>query len=949
MLARSVADICASPVYVYGGSNRVRQINPAGAGNAVKSFARFRSCCRGLVLLTLLWTQSAWGANGQIDFDIPRTSAIGALTRFAQQADVQLIYPYDDVKNVEVSGLSGVYSVERGIERLLQGTCLEAVFGTNRVPPDPPRGAKNYQELAIVKKQNCSNDKSFIASLAAMILSILSHAQAHAQGLSEDKTSIEEVMVTARRTQESSQSVPVSVTAFSAKALREAQISTPEDLQINTPGVYLSGSGARQNVIYQVRGQSKSVSGPSSPAVVSYFAEVPDPTFGSFVPGYDLASVQVLKGPQGTLFGRNTTGGAVLYTPTEPGYEVGGYVSSNFGNYNKREFQGALNIPLITDKAALRIAADVNRSDGWVKNLGVGGDLEMADTKSFRASLLLQPTDSIRNLTIVDYFDSENDGYSTLLGNVRPQFNLLDILGLRASVEQQLAQQQARSAYVEDTSVAPLDKLKRVGVTNRTELSLGALELVNIFGYRNVDLAYLLNVDGLPSLSGDGTVYPVGLPINYIKGALNQETQQYTDEIQLRGKALGDRLDFLVGAFWLKSEPDGSQGSTVSFGEPAGIPVANAGYNFITEESRALFTNLKYDLGGWVEGLGFEVGARYTEDELRSCTGNGITPSSSDVKDDGCRPGNPNILNASTTGSDSNKVTWSVGLNWQVNPDLFTYAVVRQGYRAGGANGPSLGGRLAAYQKFEPETVNDVEVGVRSDWSLGDVNFRANVSAFLGRYEDVQVALTGVTSSLAGCDASSTNNPLPISVDGDCNVNNDPSGGTLMVNAGKSQVSGVDLDFTIAPTDRLSVRLSANFLDLETKRFGGGPAVAPFFPGNEIPFNYTSKKTFAGDIRYAQPLDGGFARELVANLDYYWTDDIFYIDEQGSVPSYDLVNLRVDLNEIAGTGLDISAYARNLFDKEYFSSGAAAGAFIGISTYVLGPPRLYGVELRYSF
>lgn len=275
-------------------------------------------------------------------------------------------------------------------------------------------------------------------------------SQAYAQSAS----TLEEILVTARRTEESIQSVPVSMTAFDAKALREAQISDPEDLQINTPGVYLSGSGGRQNVIYQIRGQSKSVAGQASAAVVSYFAEVPDPVWGSYVPQYDIASVQVLKGPQGTLFGRNTTGGAVLYAPTEPAYETGGYLSASVGNYNKRQFQGAVNIPVIDNKAALRIAGDIHKRDGWAKNIGVGGDAEEVDTESFRASLLFEPTDTIKNITIYDYFTSDNDGFSNSIGHVAADFNLLTLLGIQDSALDQLARQQARDYYTIETSLA---------------------------------------------------------------------------------------------------------------------------------------------------------------------------------------------------------------------------------------------------------------------------------------------------------------------------------------------------------------------------------------------------------------------------------------------------------------------------------------------------------------
>lgn len=128
-----------------------------------------------------------------------------------------------------------------------------------------------------------------------------------------------EILVTARRQAENIQSIPVAVTAFSADTLRSAGIANTEDLMVKTPGVYLGGSGGRENSVFQIRGQSKARSGFNSPAVVSYFADIPLPTFGSSVPTFDMASVQVLKGPQGTLFGRNTTGGAILFYPAAPG------------------------------------------------------------------------------------------------------------------------------------------------------------------------------------------------------------------------------------------------------------------------------------------------------------------------------------------------------------------------------------------------------------------------------------------------------------------------------------------------------------------------------------------------------------------------------------------------------------------------------------------------------
>jgi iron complex outermembrane receptor protein len=779
-------------------------------------------------------------------------------------------------------------------------------------------------------------------------LSVPPYAAAQSAG------AIEEITVTARRTEESIQSVPVSVTAFDAGGLREAGISTPEDVQLNTPGVYLSGSGGRQNAVYQIRGQSKALAGPSSPAVVTYYSEVPEPAFGGYLPQYDIASVQVLKGPQGTLFGRNTTGGAVLYSPTEPTHELEGSVSGAFGNYDRQQYQGVLNLPLVADKVALRLAGDIHKRDGYVKNIGVGGDAEAVDTQALRVSLLLEPTAFIKNVTTYEHFDSENDGFSIILGDVRPGYSLLTIYGALASAQEEFARQKARGPFKMNSSIDQFETLERTSVTNRTDIDFGGLELVNIFGYREVDLSFATNTDGMPRLTIDGTglvPFPAGLQMDFIKANLTQQLQQYSNEVQLRGQALDDRLDWIVGAFWLKNEPNGAQGQSVTFaGVPGVTPPVQASYGFITEESKAVFANVKYDLGSLLEGLALDIGVRYTEDKVESCTGAGITDWSGDVTDSDCESRSSNIINAQNTSASSDELTWSAGLNWQITPDLFTYLVTRHGYRAGGVNGPSFSGRLLPYQSFAPETVTDFEIGVRSDWTLGNVALRLNASAFVGYYDDVQSALTGVVSSgLAACNPSSGNNPPDISADGDCDPNNDPSGGTLIVNVGESRVSGMDLALTIAPTENLTLNLGASYLDLDTRKFDSPTGIETFIGADEIVFNYTATKTFTGGIRYSVPIPDGLADELVVSLDHYWTDELFYSDESAVVPSYHLTNMRIDLNGVNGTGLDISAFARNLTDEEYPSSASASGEIIGITTYVQGPPRMYGAEVRYRF
>ena len=169
--------------------------------------------------------------------------------------------------------------------------------------------------------------------------------------------------------------------------------------------MFLAGSGGRENSNFSVRGQSKALAGNSAPGVISYFADVPAPTLGSSIPTYDLASVQVLKGPQGTLFGRNTTGGAILYYPTMPTYDLEGYVQATYGSYNAVIGEAAINLPIVDQKVALRISGQYQKRDGWTKNIGVGKDADDLNSRAIRGTLLLEPVEGLKNTTIVDLYD----------------------------------------------------------------------------------------------------------------------------------------------------------------------------------------------------------------------------------------------------------------------------------------------------------------------------------------------------------------------------------------------------------------------------------------------------------------------------------------------------------------------------------------------------------------
>jgi iron complex outermembrane receptor protein len=756
-----------------------------------------------------------------------------------------------------------------------------------------------------------------------------------------------DIIVTARRTAENIQSTPVSITAFGTESLRQAQIRDTQDLLVKTPGVFLAGSGGRENSNFSIRGQSKALAGNSAPGVISYFADVPAPTLGSSIPTYDLGSVQVLKGPQGTLFGRNTTGGAILYYPTAPDYELGGYVQASYGSHDAKVAEAAINLPLVDQKVALRIAGQYQKRDGWTKNIGVGRDADDLNSRAIRGTLLLEPIDGLKNTTIVDYYRNRSTGGASVLVNVFAGPNALTATGTLAAAQAQLALQRARGIRVIDSDIDAFERAKRFGVTNRTEATLSdAIQLVNIFGYRRTKIDYFSSVDGLPTLISDGTgAIPGGLPVMVVGGRQTSDVEQFTDELQLRGKAAGGNLEWLVGGFYLKSKPKGPTGTYIPIFILPGITNAPFNYGFFTETSKALFANVTYKLDGIAEGLRLNAGFRHTWDKITACVGGGTSPDPVLSPAD-CNNAVPAIVNSSINRTSSKAPTWTVGLDWQASDEVFLYAVTRRGYRAGGINSPTLAGRLAKFQSFSPEKVNDIEVGVRSDFKAGDVAIRLNASPFIGWYSGVQVPVSGLNTQATCSTATPGGTDAPRSPDGDCNANNDPSGGTLLVNAGSTRVSGIDLSARIAPTSTLAFEAGATFLDLKTRSLTVPADLQSYLRVLAVPFNLVAKQTFTAGVRWTLPVPESIGKTVFSG-DFYHSSSVQSSD--AVLPSYSIVNARLDMSEIGGSPLDASVFVRNLFDKKYLASSNVGSNLLGVQSGFFGAPRTIGVELRYRF
>src|SRR5690606_10842329 len=244
-------------------------------------------------------------------------------------------------QNIRVRGLSGRYLVSDGVAHLLRETCLEAVFSGN----------DNNKGITIVKIKQCQK-KSLVASVSAAILSILGASNGFAQeggAVPQAKTGIEEIVVTARRQSESLQTTPVAVTALTETMLQVKQIETIESVQYSTPNLNISTNSPNSSgfAFLAIRGQSNLGGGASNDPAIGVYVDgvyIARPG-GSLLDLIDTRQVEVLRGPQGTLFGRNTTGGALNISSNEPVHNLEGSVQATMGNYGLKQVTGVINVP----------------------------------------------------------------------------------------------------------------------------------------------------------------------------------------------------------------------------------------------------------------------------------------------------------------------------------------------------------------------------------------------------------------------------------------------------------------------------------------------------------------------------------------------------------------------------------------------------------------------------
>ena len=748
-----------------------------------------------------------------------------------------------------------------------------------------------------------------------------------------------EIIVTARRREESLSKVPASIVALSAESLRAQNVVSEIDLQRTAPGLTVKEGLSSNQLNFAIRGQSVDPFTTSPSAVLAYINEVQVSGVGASA-FFDLQSVQVLKGPQGTLFGKNTTGGAVLFETRKPGDSFGGYVQGRIGNFDSREIEGALDIPLAPDTAALRIGGQYRERDGYIKNLL--RDETIGDNESFvlRGTLELTPGDRIKNTLMVQYGETKGTA-SGILYSVNPcgGLNIVSAAacayspanpGFTGEVAANPVYGNGSFSYKGQTfnygagleSYAQFQKdvlgpykvlqnspsnykTDSLVITNATTVDLSdQLVLKNIFGYTKSKNRYFLDVDGSPYAIFE--YYEASGPSAYRNGR-----EQISEELQLQGDF--DRFDFVAGLQYAQDTiTDFIPQSAFNF--PAVAPRAFFPLDGkVKDKTWGVFGQASYEITDKLKVTG---GFRYTW--VKTTVSSGDRSYFYDFGYDGTPLRNK-----------ADRPSWLVGLDYQATSSLLLYAVHRGSWRTGGFNGfsfPNTASFEVGGTYFRPEKTKDIEAGLKFNGYLGSMPARLNIAGYYAVTKDVQRELA--------IDFTGTGAP-----------------GAYTVNIPESKVKGIELEAEIQPAEWLRIGGQLAYTDAKFSK--------PDLFVNNILFTagpYPDTPELAGSV-FAQifapiPEEAG---KLSLRGDFYAQSKTFFSSFNNSVnpgtqlKSYELLNARIDWSNIYGSGFSVAVFGNNLTKEVYYTGGLANGQLLGVNNAQVGMPRTYGVELRFEF
>jgi len=775
------------------------------------------------------------------------------------------------------------------------------------------------------------NDRAAVAFAAAPAMALLlcvasAPAAAQTSESAAATTGIGEITVTARRREESLQDTPIAVSALTSDALRRQQVFGTDNLDHVTPNLQfaaygpLTGNNSAAQVFIRGIGQTDASSG-VDPGVGLYIDDVyMGRAVGGVMDFRDVASVQVLRGPQGTLFGRNTIGGAVLVTTTLPGDEFGGTLRLGVGEDNLWDAFGALNIPL-TETLVARMSLGARQRDGYVTRVSDGVDLGNEDSYTAQASVRWRPSDRFSVIVRGDYTKADENGSPYVFAAINEQQAFVAAVSVGAgcpgatfpppSVPPTLVDPRCANDATYDLGpytnggTAPVSStLENWGTSLTAEWQAGdRVTLKSITAYRELDWGGRRDADNTPF---------VILHTDY-----QTNGDQFSEELQALFE--GGRVNGVFGLYYYEEQfhdflqvPFAAPPPVVAMGGQGSRDYQSAR---IDNDNWAAFTHWTFDV---TDALSLSAGVRYTEETKGiQIIGFTIFPASSPTPDPLPSTAPPLNVLPDPFENSFNATTGSATVQYRWNDSFMTYASWSQGFKSGGFNqrfnAPPPGFIPIPFDEEEAETY---ELGFKSDF--GGV-FRLNGALFTTDYDNMQLIYRlGIVP--------------------------------LLFNAGKSSIDGAELEFAYAPGD-LILEGSVGYLDDKIEEIAVVPGTtATVGPNNTLPFTpeWQGNLGLGYDFRL-----GNDAFVLTPRIDYSITREQ-YFDAANTVETAQLEDvslLNASLTLASGSGSwQATAGVNNLTDELYPVAGnSSLTTASGYAEIIYSRPRTYFLTLSYDF
>jgi iron complex outermembrane receptor protein len=735
---------------------------------------------------------------------------------------------------------------------------------------------------------------------------------------------IEEIIVTAQKREQNLQDIPVSVTAFTGKMIEDLGFRQSVDITAQTPNFNVGYPNGDTGVpALYIRGVGLSDYGVLNQGpIASYVDEVYISSNASQIfQLLDVERVEVLRGPQGTLYGRNATGGAVNYVSRKPTAEWGGWGRATVGEWESTKFEGAIGGPL-GERMGVRASFLKTDSDGWLKNRFTGNDQQGVDEFAWRVLLEADATDSLNLLFNVHGGKTESDAVQYRHLGTWPEPFWFDVNCPNSAITGgqcvDLVGYTEQAAYDTGNGVAPAvpdfdEGNYNLEAENDTDF-WGASLIANWEFGNEMVLTSITAYDDVDDFRPEDT--DAG-PINYLEGTLAVDQQTFSQEFRLSQQR--DRWHWLAGVFYLNDEatdttsfdigrdfrPDyvGNNEDCLSAppGNPTGFCPEVLSWKQSADvdqeiESFSIYADATIDL---TDAWSLLVGLRYTDEEVDH---------SGRYFFDEPVAGNPTISDTNDN-TDFDNVSGRFVANWNMNDNVMFYGGVSTGFKGGGIQSTTDGS-----SPYEEEELLSYEAGFKTTLAEGRIRF--NGSVFFYDYSDLQV-FTFI------------------------NAGTPPAPTQFIDNASDAEIYGAEFELQWLPVDNAFINLGLGLLDTEYEDFVD--ALGNDFSGNTIIL--APEVSFNGLAQYDFVLSFG---TITAQWDFSYQDEVFFDSINNpllSEDSYWLQNAR-----IAWTSVDerweAAVWGRNLNDEEYMVYGFDL-SFFGFHEEMLGTPRMFGVELTY--